>query len=282
MSEAVFRFAPSPNGRLHLGHAYSALLNDALARRCGGRLLLRIEDIDFARSREEHVEAVFADLGWLGLAWEHPVRRQSEHMADYEEAAGRLRARGLLYPCFCTRSEIVRAKATGRDPDRAPLYPGTCRGLSEADIAARIAEGRRPALRLDMARAVQETRALAWTRFDAEFREAVVPAGPERWGDPILVRRDTPTSYHLSVVVDDAIQGITHVVRGRDLEAATDLHRLLQALLGLPSPLYHHHGLMLDEAGAKLAKSAGSRTLADLRAAGESAESLRVRLGFPP
>ena len=288
MSEAAFRFAPSPNGRLHLGHAYSALLNEALAREVGGRLLLRIEDIDPGRSREEHVAAIHEDLAWLGIAFETPVRRQSAHLADYAAAAGRLGR--LLYPCLCSRTEIARDAAalaalhgreTARDPDGAPRYPGTCRGRTAAEIAARIADGSRPALRLDMAAALARvTGPLHWTRFGADLVDQEIEARPERWGDVVLVRRDTPTSYHLSVVVDDAIQGISHIVRGRDLEAATDLHRLLQALLALPRPRYHHHDLVLDEAGDKLAKSVGSPALADLRAAGESAGTIRARLGF--
>mgnify|MGYP001807649914 CR=1 FL=1 len=293
--QPTFRFAPSPTGRLHLGHAYSALLNEAAARACGGRLLLRIEDIDPARSRPDHVDGILRDLAWLGIAFDGPVRRQSEHMADYRAAASALEAQGLLYPCFCTRTEIARNAAAlaelrggdiPRDPDGAPHYPGTCRGAPADEIAARIAQGRRPAMRLDLAKAEATAPELMWELFDPEAigngvgspREAV---RLDRWSDPILVRRDTPTSYHLAVVVDDALQGVTHVVRGRDLEAATGIHRLLQALLGLPSPLYHHHGLILDEGGEKLAKSAGSPALADLRDAGETPAAIRRRLGFP-
>ena len=313
--QPTFRFAPSPTGRLHLGHAYSALLNEAAAKTCGGRLLLRIEDIDAARSRPEHVEGIVRDLAWLGIAFDGPVRRQSEHMADYEAAASALEARGLLYPCFCTRTEIARDAAAlavrrgevPRDPDGAPHYPGTCRGLSRDGIERWIAEGRRPAMRLDIARAIEEAPELSWERFTLPDPHAEVIAGGEprstrdgasfeaslreaprdeevrldRWSDPVLVRRDTPTSYHLAVVVDDALQGVTHVVRGRDLEAATGIHRLLQALFGLPSPLYHHHGLILGEGGEKLAKSAGSPALADLRRSGETPSSVRRGLGFP-
>ena len=299
MSQATFRFAPSPTGRLHLGHAYSALLNEAAARACGGRLLLRIEDIDPARSRPEHVEGIFRDLAWLGIGFDGPVRRQSDHMADYEAASSALESRGLLYSCFCTRTEIARDAAVlaarqggaiPRDPDGAPHYPGTCRGLSADEIAARVAEGRRPAMRLDLAKALAEEPGLAWERFDLpHLHHPEVPRRGaldealhlERWSDPVLVRRDTPTSYHLAVVVDDALQGVTHVVRGQDHEAATDIHRLLQVLLGLPSPLYHHHGLILGEGGEKLAKSAGSPALADLRESGETPASIRRRLGFP-
>lgn len=283
-----FRFAPSPTGRLHLGHAYSALLNEALARRSGGHLLLRIEDIDPARTREEHVEAIHDDLAWLGLTFDAKVRRQSAHLDDYAGAAGKLGS--LLYPCLCSRAEIARDAAAlaarrgrevARDPDGTPIYPGTCRMRPAVEIARRMADGVRPAFRLDLAAALHRApHARSWTRFDADFATTDVAARPERWGDVVLVRRDTPTSYHLSVVVDDAIQGISHVVRGRDLEAATDLHRLLQALLGLPSPRYHHHELVRDDAGQKLAKSAGSAALADLRAAGESPGAVRARLGF--
>lgn len=277
---AVFRFAPSPNGRLHLGHAFSALLNEKLARGMGGRLLLRIEDIDRGRTREEHVQAIVEDLAWLGFTYERPVRRQSAHMVEYAAAAARLRDQGLLYPCFCSRSEIARAASGLCDPDGAPLYPGTCRDLRRRDQDERLAGGRRPSFRLDMRRACLDAPRLFWTRFDPAFRCDEIVARPERWGDPVVVRRDTPTSYHLAVVLDDAIQGVSHVVRGRDLEAATDLHRLLQALLELPSPFYHHHTLVLDAAGEKLAKSTGSPALADLRAAGETPASVRARLGF--
>ncbi|WP_375456186.1 glutamate--tRNA ligase family protein [uncultured Methylobacterium sp.] len=345
---AVFRFAPSPNGRLHLGHAYSALLNADLAARAGGRLLLRIEDIDPVRSRPERVEAILSDLAWLGLTFETPIRHQSRHMPDYRAALDRLVARGLAYPCFCTRGDI-RAATVGAfcDPDGAPLYPGTCRGLDAGTAASRAT--REPhGWRLDMARAlrhapgphrystlrkeprsadlpppsagkggprVSEGRERGATGpyasppspdlarrlpfpaegggnrpcrnaqvQDTEFPAtdgADVAADPARWGDAVIARRDVPTSYHLAVVVDDGAQGITHVVRGRDLEAATDLHVLLQALLGLPTPCYHHHALILGPDGEKLAKSKGSETLADLRVGGATAETIRARLGFP-
>ena len=292
-SRPTFRFAPSPNGRLHLGHAYSALLNADLAARTGGRLLLRIEDIDPARSRPELVEAILADLAWLGLAFEEPVRRQSQHMPAYRDARDRLIARGLAYPCFCTRGD-VRAATRGdaaRDPDGAPLYPGTCRRLDPGTAAARRAAGAPHAWRLDMARAIERSPGphgyADLTRpFSTEgggegaFRETVRVADPARWGDAVIARRDVPTSYHLAVVADDAHQGVTHVVRGRDLEAATDLHVLLQALLGLPTPRYHHHGLILGPDGGKLAKSKASESLTDLRARGETAGAVRASLGF--
>jgi glutamyl-Q tRNA(Asp) synthetase len=267
------RFAPSPNGRLHVGHALSALAGFDVAAELGGRFLLRIEDIDPARTREAHVAAILDDLGWLGLAWEQPVLRQSEHLAVYRAAADRLAAEGLLYPCFATRTEIAAAAVPGAcDPDGAPLYPGLCKGLPPAEIAAREAAGEPFALRLDMDRALAAAgarlagRPLTFREVDARGRPgAIREARPERWGDAVIVRKDTPTSYHLAVVVDDARQGITHVTRGRDLLAATDLHRLLQVLLDLPEPLYHHHALIVGCDGRKLAKSLGAEPLAALR-----------------
>lgn len=278
MPSRLFRFAPSPNGRLHLGHAYSALLNAALADRMRGRLILRVEDIDTTRCRPELIAAMIDDLRWLGLAFAEPVRRQSEHFGDYAAALDGLRARGLVYPCFCTRREVAAA-STARDPDGAPLYPGTCRDAAGA--AARIAAGEPHAWRLDMARARAACPGpLVVETFAADGSVTARAAHPERWGDAILARKDVPASYHLAVVSDDALQGITHVVRGRDLEAATDLHRLLQALLGLPAPLYHHHALLLDAEGGKLAKSRGSEPLAALRARGVTAAQVRARLGL--
>jgi glutamyl-Q tRNA(Asp) synthetase len=292
VTKPVFRFAPSPNGRLHLGHAYSALLNADFARRFDGRLLLRIEDIDTTRCRPEFEQAIYEDLAWLGLRWEEPVRRQSEHFDDYRAAFRTLKRRGVVYPCLCSRKQIAEAVACceeesgqpwPRDPDGAPLYPGTCRDLSAVEIEQRIAAGEPHAWRLDGAtlhKLLPEPH--SYCRFDHDSREGRVVANPWRWGDAVIVRKDTPTSYHLSVVVDDALQGVTHVVRGQDLEAATDLHVLLQALLGLPTPLYHHHGLVLDPEGDKLAKSRQSQSLAELRAAGVTAQAVRERLGFDP
>jgi glutamyl-Q tRNA(Asp) synthetase len=284
---AALRFAPSPNGRLHLGHAYSALLNAQLARSQAGRFLVRIEDIDPLRCKPAFETGILRDLHWLGLVWEEPVRRQSEHFADYGQAFDILRARGLVYPCFCTRSEIARAAGAGegsrvpRDPDGAPLYPGTCRHLPEADIATRLGAGAPHTWRLDMSAALAATTApLCWTRFVPEGESEHTKAEPSRWGDAVIRRKDVPTSYHLSVVVDDALQGITHVVRGADLEAATDLHVLLQALLGVPTPAYHHHVLFREAEGTKLSKSRGSPALADLREAGVTAVEIRRRLGF--
>ena len=280
----ILRFAPSPNGRLHLGHAYSALLNADLARRMGGLCRLRIEDIDPVRSRPDLVAAIVTDLAWLGLTYPEPLRHQSRHLDSYRATLQGLIARGLAYPCFCSRGQIrARAAASAgnpHDPDGAPLYPGTCRGLDPGITAERLARGEPHTWRLDMAAALRCAEApLDYEAFDgAETRR--VAADPASWGDAVIARRDVPTSYHLAVVHDDAEEGITHVVRGRDLEAATDLHVLLQRLLGLPTPRYHHHALILDPDGEKLAKSRGSQSLADLRAAGVTPEQIRARLGF--
>ncbi|MGO4706078.1 tRNA glutamyl-Q(34) synthetase GluQRS [Microvirga sp. 2MCAF38] len=290
MTAPVFRFAPSPNGRLHLGHAYSALLNQDLASRLNGRLLLRIEDIDITRCRPDFEQGIYDDLSWLGLRWEKPVRRQSEHFEDYRAAARRLRSMRLLYPCFCSRKTIMEAVARNeaasgnpwpRDPDGAPLYPGLCLSCSVDEAEKRIAAGEDHAWRLDMQAALASAPGpYTYRRFDKQGREELVEAHPERWGDAVIVRKETPTSYHLSVVMDDALQGVTHVVRGQDLEASTDLHVLLQRLLGLPTPLYHHHGLVQDSNGDKLAKSRGSESLAELRDRDVSAVEVRARLGF--
>jgi glutamyl-Q tRNA(Asp) synthetase len=290
VTQPVFRFAPSPNGLLHLGHAYSALLNESLARRFGGRLLLRIENIDVARCRSEHEQALYRDLAWLGLSWEQPVRRQAVHFETYRAAAAGLAGRGLLFPCFCSRRDVAAAVArlergTGRewprDPDGAPLYPGTCRRLPPGEAERRIASGAAHAWRIDMAAAHEAAPGPhAYLRFASEEPPERVAASPDRWDGAVIVRSDIPTSYHLSVVVDDALQGVTHVVRGRDLEAATDLHVMLQALLGLPPPLYHHHGLIRDPQGGKLSKSLRSEALADLRSRGVTAAQIRERLSF--
>ena len=292
MTQPVLRFAPSPNGRLHLGHAYSALLNAELARAWRGRFLLRIEDIDVTRCRPEHEAGIYEDLAWLGLAWEKPVRRQSEHFGTYRAVLKALEARGLVFPCFCSRKEIAAAVAareaeTGaasrRDPDGAPLYPGTCRGLPRAATEPRMRAGEPHAWRLDTARALEKAPSpLAYTGFVPDGAEEAVAADPERWGDVVVARKEVPTSYHLSVVLDDAAQGVTHVVRGRDLEAATDVHVLLQRLLELPTPCYHHHALIRDEAGGKLSKSLLSESLADLRRRGVTASEVRRMLGFAP
>ncbi len=282
----AFRFAPSPNGPLHLGHALSALLNDAMAAKSGGRLLVRIEDIDTVRCPRRLATAALADLAWLGLRWEEPVRYQSEHFADYERAAAKLAAMGLLYPCFATRTEIAAAAREGEvDPDGASLYPGLWRHASAARIAEKMARSEPFAMRLDMTKALAALGSggagrLAFQAIGDHGEITASPARPERWGDVVLVRKDMPTSYHLAVVVDDAIQGITHVVRGLDLLEATDLHRLLQVLLDLPTPLYHHHRLLTDIGGRKLSKSAGDRSLAELRAQGRTPSEIRRMVGF--
>jgi len=275
MSSPVFRFAPSPNGDLHLGHALSALVNAGAAARMGGRLLVRIEDIDPERCTAERIRATIEDLLWLGIAFETPVRLQSEHMADYAAALGRLGAAGLVYKCFASRGEIARAVADRdgwpRDPDGAPLYPGLWRGADAARIADAEASGLPFAWRLDVDEAAARAGPLAFE----ELGRGTIPADPRIWGDVVVARKETPTSYHLAVVVDDAAQGVTHVVRGEDLYAATAVHRLLQVLLGLPAPRYHHHRLILDREGRKLAKSRGSESLKALRALGTTPDEVR-------
>jgi glutamyl-Q tRNA(Asp) synthetase len=282
----IFRFAPSPNGHLHLGHAYSALLNAKMAAGNCGRLLLRIEDIDIARCRPEYECAIYEDLAWIGVHWEAPVRRQSEHLAEYAQALAELRERGLIYPCFCTRGETARAIGGRpdwpRDPDGSPLYPGTCRHLHAAEREARLASGDRAAWRLDMAKASELVGALIWPEYGLDNAVREIAAEPQAWGDVILARRDVATSYHLSVVVDDAEQGVTDVVRGNDLFASTSVHRALQELLGLPTPRYHHHELITDASGRKLSKSRGSPTLRDLRASGMTAEDIVRAVGLEP
>jgi glutamyl-Q tRNA(Asp) synthetase len=281
----VLRFAPSPNGHLHLGHAYSALCNQRLARRIGGRLLLRIEDIDTDRCRAEFEDAIYEDLAWLGFEWEVPVRRQSEHFADYARALEVLTEQNLLYPCFCSRADIARvtAPAAGwpRDPDGVPLYPGTCRHLDADERARRLASGRHAALRIDMGEALARVdRPLGWREFGEDGEPRDVAAEPALWGDVVIGRRDVPASYHIAVVTDDALQGVTDVVRGQDLFNATSLHRLLQVLLDLPSPNYHHHRLLRDPSGNKLSKSARARSIRQVRSEGTSAGDLRRQLGF--
>jgi glutamyl-Q tRNA(Asp) synthetase len=278
--QPVFRFAPSPNGALHLGHAFSALTDNTLCRAAGGRFLLRIEDIDPARCRPEYETAIYDDLRWLGLAWEEPVRRQSEHLAEYRAALERMRDMELLYPAFMSRAEIAAATVDPgwpRDPDGAPLYPGRDRNLAETEAKARIDGGDPFAWRLRMDEAIRRAGPLSWQE-DSEGR--VVIAEPSEWGDVVIARKETPTSYHLAVVVDDAIQGITHVVRGRDLYRATSVHVLLQRLLGLPTPRYHHHRLILDATGRKLSKSDHDTSLAALRAAGKTPGDIRRMVGL--
>jgi glutamyl-Q tRNA(Asp) synthetase len=290
MPPPVFRFAPSPNGYLHLGHAYSALLNCDLARRAGGRLLLRIEDIDPARCRPEFEAAIVEDLAWLGIEWETPVRRQSEHLDVYREALEKLAAQGLVYPAFESRAEIAKLVAQReancpwpRDPDGAPLYPGTAKSISPGE-RARLIETRAPyALRLDMAAARARAGDLVWIEQGEgpDGETGTVTAQPHVWGDVILARKETPTSYHLSVVIDDALQGVTDVVRGRDLFWSTSVHRLLQKLLDLREPVYRHHRLVLDASGAKLAKSSFATGLRELRAAGAAPADIRRLAGLP-
>ncbi len=273
------RFAPSPNGRLHLGHAYSALLNAHIAQALHGEFLVRLEDIDVTRCTPELAAYCLEDLAWLGLTWKQPVRVQSQHWQDYREAWGKLKERGLLYPCFCTRKKVALA-SHAHDPDGAPLYMGTCKRYSRAQVEALMEAGAPYCLRLDMEKALGMAGAdLSYTRFVPFTQETErVRAEPQRWGDAVMVRKEIPSSYHVSVVVDDALQGISHVVRGNDLEAATCLHALLQALLGLPVPLYHHHALLAEDDGLKLSKSRGSESLASLREKGAAPEEIRLAL----
>jgi glutamyl-Q tRNA(Asp) synthetase len=287
----VFRFAPSPNGHLHLGHAYSALLNFDLARHTGGRFLLRIEDIDPSRCKPEFEAAIHEDLGWLGLSWETPVRRQSQHFIDYRRAIERLVGLGLVYPSFESRaafaSRVAQQETAGtpwpRDPDGAPRYPGVATSLAPDQRARPVESAAPPALRLDMAAARARAGDLGWIEQGEGpgGETGAVEARPDAWGDVVLARRQTPTSYHLSVVIDDALQGVTEVVRGQDLFWSTSLHRLLQALLGLPQPVYRHHRLILDSAGRKLSKSTAATGLRELRAAGAAPADIRRVVGLP-
>lgn len=260
MSRPVFRFAPSPNGFLHLGHAYSALLNARMARDAGGRLLLRIEDTDESRSRPEFVQAIFEDLAWLGISWEEPVRFQSQHFADYDANLSRLWNMGAIYPCFCSRKKAMAHALTSQDPDGQPHYGGTCRSMPREEAIERIACGDIHGWRIDMGRVGDPAAAI--------------------WGDAMIAKRHVGSSYHIAVVTDDALQGVTHVVRGKDIEPATPLHTLLQRLLGLPTPHYIHHDLIRDASGQKLSKSRSSTALRQLRADGATAGDIRRRLGF--
>jgi len=288
MPPPVFRFAPSPNGYLHLGHALSALINADMAAPAGGRLLLRIEDIDASRCRPEYEAAIYEDLAWLGITWEKPVRRQSEHYGDYRAALGKLEAMGLIYPSFESRAEIAMMvagrEAKGpwpRDPDGVPLYPGSAKTLLDAERKRRMAS--EPyTLRLDMQAALARVGSLTWHETGAgpAGETGTIAADPAAWGDVVLARKDAPTSYHLAVVVDDAAQGVSDVVRGRDLFHATSLHRLLQTLLELPQPRYHHHRLILDADGKKLSKSTAATALRELRAAGASPTEIRRLVGL--
>lgn len=286
----VFRFAPSPNGELHLGHAYSALLNADLSRQAGGRMLLRIEDIDTLRCRPEYETQIRDDLGWLGVTWDEPTRRQSQHFDNYAAALDRLESAGLVYRAFMTRGEvrawIADHQASGapwpHDPDGAVIYPPIDRSMDSRESAAKAAIGAPFAWRLDMKTALSRlAKSLSWREFDPlTGKTQIVNATPERWGDVILARSDTPTSYHLSVVSDDALQGITHVVRGKDLYEATSVHRLLQELLGLPEPHYHHHRLILGAGGRKLAKSERSSGIRALRDSGATPDDIRRMTGL--
>ena len=280
----VTRFAPSPTGHLHLGHAYAALFADAAARETGGRFLLRIEDIDTSRARPDFEYAIFEDLAWLGLEWEEPIRRQSEHMADYERALNRLRTMDVVYPCFCTRAEIwaeiARSPSAPHGPD-GPLYPGTCKSLSKDERDARQAEGQVFALRLDSSKATRlldERAGGSVTWRDVAAGEHAVDAA--NFGHVVIARKETPTSYHLAVTVDDALQGVTLVTRGLDLMPATPIHRLLQSLLDLPVPQYHHHRLITDGAGQRLATRDKAMALSALRDQGVTPEDVRRKVGM--
>lgn len=278
----VTRFAPSPTGFLHLGHAYAALFAFDQARKAAGRFILRIEDIDQGRCRQEFEDAIQEDLAWLGLSWETPVRRQSDHMADYAAALEHLQAQELVYPCFCTRKDIQEEIAAAHGaphlpstgPD-GPLYPGTCKALSRAERERRIADGDAFALRLDVEASLEEARFRDAQLIWHDINKGEVRARPEIFGDVVLARKDTPTSYHLSVTVDDHLQGITLVTRGQDLFEATHIHRLLQALLGYDTPTYHHHGLLMGADGKRLAKRDVSQTLRALRECGATPEQVR-------
>lgn len=291
MTVPVFRFAPSPNGQLHLGHAYSALLNANMAEQSGGRFLLRMEDIDTARCTPALEQGIYDDLHWLGLRWETPVRRQSEHFGEYRNALTKLADKGLVYPAFLSRSEVRKriSEACARgddwpsDPDGTPLYPQDERNMSEKEQMEHIVSGAPYAWRLDMDKALASAgEPLFWNESGAgpDGETGRLAADPARWGDVVIARKDTPTSYHLSVVVDDALQGITHIVRGRDLFHASSVHRLLQKLLGLPEPLYHHHDLVLGEDGQKLSKSRKDTALASLREQGWTPADIRAKLGL--
>lgn len=264
--QPVTRFAPSPTGRLHLGHAFSALCAHDFARERDGSFLLRIEDIDPGRTRAAFVDGIFEDLLWLGLEWDGEIVYQSERLDAYVEALERLKAAGLLYPCFCTRADIAASMSAPHGPDGL-VYPGTCRGLSTPDMS------RPHAWRLDMGKASTRAGTLEWTDHDQPIATV-----PETFGDVVLARKDAPASYHLAVTIDDAAQGVTDVVRGRDLFSSTHVHRLLQALLDLPTPAYHHHDLLAGADGERLAKRRGAPTLAELRESGADPAALVATL----
>ncbi len=285
-SRTVVRFAPSPNGYLHLGHAYSALMNAMVARETGGRMLLRMENIDTTRCRPEFESAICEDLAWLGIDWEHPPRRQSDHFSDYADALERLERRGLVYPCFCSRGDIMAAVASKpswpTDPDGTPLYPGTCKQMTASERARRFAAGERASYRLTMDRALAAMKSvLTWSEFRDGTSRTEELATPAVWGDAVLSRKDIATSYHIAVVVDDAAQGITDVVRGEDLFMATSLHRILQALLDFPAPNYRHHRLLRDASDQKLSKSLRAKPLRTFRQDRYSVETVLARIGLP-
>lgn len=276
MPPVTTRFAPSPTGLLHLGSAYSALFAEKAARDAGGKFLLRIEDIDLGRCRPEFEDAIYRDLEWLGLEWDGPVRRQSDHIDLYDHFLHSLEEGGLTYPCFCTRKEIAASASAPHGPD-GPLYPGTCKNLSRMEAAGREAAGTPPAMRLHMDKAARMIGNLTFT----DQAHGTIDVHPAACGDVVLGRKDVPTSYHLSVTVDDGLQHISLVTRGEDLLAATAIHRILQSLLGLPEPAYHHHKVLTAEDGERLSKRDRSLTIEALREAGKSAAEVRALAGFP-
>ena len=278
-NQPIFRFAPSPNGELHLGHAFSALLTQKLARQEGAKLLLRLEDIDTVRCTPENIQQMLDDLTWLGFDWDEDPIYQSTNFDAYQHALDQLRLMDLVYPCICSRNDIKQNATREKDPDGAPLYPGTCRDMDDETRLRLFDEGKPFAWRLDMQKAIEKTGPLTWQEFDEDLREVeIIKADPLQWGDVILARKYTPTSYHLSVVVDDAAQGVTHITRGKDLYFATAVHRVLQQLLKLPEPQYLHHGLILDDEGKKLSKSKKSLSLAALKKRGWTADQIRDQL----
>lgn len=289
----VTRFAPSPTGLLHLGHAHAALFAYDQAKKAGGKFLLRIEDIDAGRSRPEYEAAIYDDLKWLGLEWEAPVRRQSEHMGDYRNAVTYLEALRLVYPCFCTRAEIQAEIAESAEaphrppaeplfgPDAQPPYPGTCRKLSPPERQRRAKEGQPFALRLDMAWAIAQATTVAGALTWTDRAKGTVIARPELFGDVVIARKDTPASYHLAVTWDDHYQDVSLVTRGEDLFQATHVHRLLQAILKLETPEYHHHSLLTDAGGKKFSKRDRGLTIRALRDTGKSPAEVRRMAGFP-
>jgi glutamyl-Q tRNA(Asp) synthetase len=293
VTRPAFRFAPSPNGALHLGHALSAFLNADMAEATGGRFLLRIEDIDVARCTPEFEAAIYDDLRWLGLTWEEPVRRQSEHFAEYDSVLQKLIKEALVYPAFMSRGDIRayisetsdHGKSWPRDPDGVPHYPPADRNLSARERRRRMESGAPFAWRLDVNEALARIgQPLTWTEYadEALTQPGTISARPQEWGDVVIARKDVPTSYHLAVVLDDAGQDITHIVRGRDLYHATSVQRLLQELLGLPQPAYFHHRLVLGEDGRKLSKSAMDTGLSALRESGRTADDVRRLVGLEP